>query len=64
MKELFGKYKCGEIVENSDQALFNMLEKLLSGQYILDTYTKDISIRKSQFLMSKAIKNVENILDR
>lgn len=63
MKELFGNYKCGEIVDNTDQDLLNMLEKLVSNQYKFESYVENISIRKKDFSIGNAIKNIENLLD-
>lgn len=63
MKELFGNYKCGEIVDNTDQALLNMLEKIVSKQYKFESYVENISIRKKDFSIGNAIKNIENLLD-
>lgn len=64
MKELFGGYRCGEIVENTDEALFDMLEGLLAEKYELKSYVKNIANRKKQFLISKSIKEIEYLLDQ
>lgn len=63
MKELFGNYKCGEIVPNDDDNLFLMLKNIVTGVYDLANYENDIAKRKYDFKISKRINEIENLLD-
>lgn len=63
MKELFGNYKCGEIVPNDDDNLFLMLKNIVTGVYDLSNYENDIAKRKDDFKISKRINEIENLLD-
>ena len=63
MRELFGKEQCGVIVDNNDEALFTMLEKLVSGQYNLEDFTAGIQRQKSFFQIENRIREIEAYLD-
>ena len=63
MLELFGDENCGEIVPNTDEALFALLEKLVSGKIKLDRYGEALKRRRMFFCISKRIKEIEGILD-
>mgnify|MGYP002549754083 CR=1 FL=1 len=63
MRELFGKYKCGEIVSNTDEALLSMLKKIVTGTYNIKSYLNDIEKRKNDFKLKERIIDIENLLD-
>ena len=63
MKELFGEESCGEIVDNTDEALYNLLERIVSGDIDLSQYRIGINRRKEFFGIKKRIKEIEDILD-
>lgn len=63
MRELFGDENCGEIVPNTDEALFALLEKLVSGKIKLERYGEALRRRRMFFDISKRIEEIEGILD-
>lgn len=63
MKELFGGFSCGEIVDNSDEKLFDMLEQLVSGRIVLDDYKPALKERAKYFKLNDRMNEIENILD-
>ena len=63
MKELFGPYNCGIIVDNNDEDLFNMLKEIVSGNVDLHSYDQDIEKRSNTFNISQRIADIEMILD-
>lgn len=63
MKELFGEYRCGEIVPNTDESLERMLDNLIQRKYLLASYSCDIKRRSTEFDLEKQLNNVERILD-
>lgn len=63
MKELFGDERCGEIVENTDEALENMLEKILSGEWKPEDYSDAVIRRAEAFDIRKRMVEIETLLD-
>ena len=63
MKELFGGYKCGEIVENTDDALYDMLYKAVSGMIDLKQYKGDLEIRTAEMKMGSRVAEIEEMVD-
>lgn len=63
MRELFGSEQCGEIVENTDAALENMMRKLLSGAWRPEDYTDAVSRRSEVFDIKKRVAEIEALLD-
>ncbi len=63
MSELFGDKKCGEIVENTDQALFDMLRRLVSGSIHLNDYMEDVSFRAEDFDIKIRMEEIEKLLE-
>lgn len=63
MQELFGNEKCGEIVPNTDEALYEMLENLLSGKWKVDGYIEAVARRSLDFNIQKRMQEIEAILD-
>lgn len=63
MQELFGAETCGEIVPNTDEALYEMLEKLLSGKWKAADYTGAVARRALDFDIKKRMQEIESILD-
>ena len=64
MKELFGKYECGEIVENTDEALLNMLCRLVKNEKCLQQYCKNVLMRRREFQIGSRMKEIEALLGR
>lgn len=62
MQELFGKYQCGEIVPNNDEALFQLLEAVLSKKVDLKTYKADIEKRRNEFDIRSRMEEIEELL--
>lgn len=63
MKELFGDENCGEIIDNTDEALYMLLERLVSDRVDLSQYQAGINHRKAFFGIEQRIKEIEEILD-
>ena len=63
MQELFGDENCGEIVPNTDEAFFDLLERLVSEKISLKSYSERLVCRKGFFDISRRIKEIEGILD-
>ena len=63
MQELFGDETCGEIVPNTDDALYEMLENLLSGKWKAADYTGAVARRALDFDIQKRMREIEELLD-
>lgn len=63
MRELFGSEQCGEIVENSDEALEMMMRKLLSGTWKAEDYSDAVKRRGEAFDIQKRMAQIEALLD-
>lgn len=63
MQELFGGCNCGEIVKNTEQALYEMLERLVSGKVDLNRFAGEIKKREKFFNIEEKIVDIEKILD-
>lgn len=63
MKELFGKYKCGEIVENSDEALLKMMTELAENESLLEQYDENVVARQREFNIATRMKEIGTLLD-
>ena len=64
MEEILGENnEYGIIVDNSDEALFEGLKKVLSDPNVLKEYKKRVQKRKDFFNPSTTIKDVENLID-
>lgn len=63
MKELFGDIECGEIVENTDEALYYMLKKIVTREVSLDSYKRNLQIRSKEFIIENRIREIERLLD-
>ena len=59
MKELIGNSGCGEIVPNTNEELYNLLERLVSGEYNLEEYKKKAIKRSENFLLKTRICEIE-----
>lgn len=62
MQELIGDSDSGVIVPNTDEALYDLMEKLVSGQFDLAQYTQAAKKRGQDFSMSTRIAEIDNIL--
>ena len=63
MKELFGEYNCGMIVENDDVQLYKMMIKIITNKEIANNYAKNIEKRKRFFTLTKRLNEIKIILD-
>lgn len=64
MRELFGSEQCGEIVENTDEALENMMEKILFGTWKPEDYSDAVKRRGEAFDIKKRMAQIEALLDQ
>lgn len=63
MKELFGDEQCGEIVENTDEALEKMMGKILSSEWLPEDYVDAVMRRAEAFDIRKRMVEIEALLD-
>ena len=63
MKELFGDKECGEICNNDENSLYEMMKSILIKKDFLNQYSNNISIRKQFFLLKERMSEMEKILD-
>lgn len=63
MKELFGEYECGRIVENSSEGIYRGMKEVLSHPGKLELYKRNQSIRAQDFSIEKGMKSIEELLD-
>lgn len=62
MQELIGDSGCGEIVPNTDEALYQLLEKLVSNQFDLKRYSEQAEKRGKEFCMDTRISEIQQII--
>ena len=62
MRELFGAENCGEIVENRDEALCEMLRRVVSGQVDFASYDAALQRRGEVFRLETRMKEIEELL--
>lgn len=62
MQELIGQSHSGEIVPNTDEALYDLIGKLVSGQFDLAQYTQAAKKRGQDFSMSTRIAEIDGVL--
>lgn len=62
MQELFGNEKCGEIVENSDEALYELMKEIVSGKIVMQDYMVAVEHRGKSFCINQRIAEIEAIL--
>lgn len=62
MKELFGNELCGEIVENSDVALYQMMKRIVSHKDYIEKYTEGVKRRSEDFKFIVRIQEIEKLL--
>lgn len=64
MKEMLGENdEFGIVTENSENGLYNGLNKFLSDEKIYDFYKKQILKRKDMFSLKKAVSEVEKLIE-
>lgn len=56
MKEIFGEFKCGKIVDNSEVALLEELYSILCSPEKLKIYKKEAELRGKQFRIEQRMK--------
>lgn len=61
--ELFGEEKCGIIVKNDENSLFNAIYDTLSHPYLLEVYRKASMKRGKEFSLENSIAKIEELLD-
>lgn len=61
MDEIFGKYECGKICDNNDEALYKELRKLLNENKKIEYYKRKCRERAKGFNMTNSIKEIEMI---
>lgn len=59
VKELFGSHECGIITENTEEAFYSGLCKILSNQERLRYYTKEAQIAGKVFSIEATISQIE-----
>ena len=62
MNELIGGEICGEIVENSDEALLQMLERIVSIPNYIDDHSTGVCKRASEMKLAARIREIDQLL--
>lgn len=62
MQELIGDSHSGVIVPNTNEALYGLMEKLMSGQFDLAQYTQAAKKRGKDFGMGTRIAEIDGVL--
>lgn len=62
MNELIGESACGKIVPNTDEALFLLLEELVSSQIDIAQYAEKAKKRGRAFCMDARISEIDHLL--
>ena len=63
MREIFGGEDCGVICENSDEALFEAMKKVLDEPSLLEFYKEGEKKRAESFSMASRIRVVEDFIE-
>ena len=63
MREIFGGEDCGIICENSDEALFEAMKKVLDEPSLLEFYKEGEKKRAESFSMASRIRVVEDFIE-
>lgn len=63
INELFGDYKCGVIVNNGENSLYEAVYSVLSNPERLSDYRKASLVRGKDFILSRSITEIEYLLD-
>ena len=63
MREIFGGEDCGIICENSDEALFEAMKKVLDEPSLLEFYKEGEKKRAEYFSMASRIRVVEDFIE-
>lgn len=63
MKELFHGYICGEIIENTDESLIQMVADLARGKYDLSNYKDGIRKRIDELSLKNQMEQIEKVLN-
>lgn len=63
VQELFGDMKCGIIVDNNEEDLYQGLKLILDNPVQLELYKRNSFERGKMFALSKAVAEIEQLLD-
>lgn len=62
MRELIGESKCGKVVPNTDEALYQLLEEVVSRQINIAQYARNAKERGRIFCMDTRISEIDYLL--
>lgn len=62
MEELFGKYDCGIICDNSEEGLYKSIKSILIRPTILEEYSRECHKRGKELESNKIIEDIESII--
>lgn len=63
MKELFGDYECGIIVNNSEDDLYEMILNILIDTNKISKYNSKIFIRQKNFALERRMMEIEDLIN-
>ena len=63
MKELFGSYDCGRIVENDEESLCELLQCIVSKKYTISDFESAVSLRRKDFTLEKRLKEMQYLFN-
>ena len=62
-EEIINDSKCGLVVDNSDDGLYEGIKKVLEDQSIIDTWKNTLKITKNNFYSENRINKIEKVLN-
>lgn len=63
MKELFGSYDCGRIVENDEESLCELLQCIVSKKYTISDFESAVSLRRKDFTLEKRLNEMQYLFN-
>ena len=63
MKELFGNYECGMIVNNNEDDLYEMILNILIDTNKISKYNSNIFNRQKNFTLERRMMEIEDLIN-
>ena len=63
MKDIFGGYECGQLCENSEEGIYQMLKHQLDNPELREKYVSECKKRKDFFSIENRMRDIEALYD-
>ncbi len=63
MKDIFGGYECGQLCENSEEGIYQMLKHQLDNPELREKYVSECKKRKDFFSIENRMRDIEALFD-